>query len=267
MRIPSGLLMMQMKFIDAHVHANNRSSEDFARLAAVGCEGIVAVAGEEGGFRGPGSVLDHFNRLARVDRPRVEAAGVRCHLALGIHPAGIPAHGVDELLGAFEDTLRDHQAAALGEIGLQHGGAEEERVLNAQLEIAALVGLPVVLHTPRKNKKALLGRILEMIATSRLAPERVLLDHLNEQVLPEALGSGCLLGLSVHPAKLSPAEACDIVAANDPTRLVLSTDMGSNPSYLFGIPAAISAMRDSGLAEETIRMVVYDNAKTFLGHP
>ncbi len=264
--IPSGLFMTQLKFIDAHIHANNRSSEDFARLATVGCEGIVAVAGEEGGFHSPQSVLDYFNRLALVDRPRVEAAGIRCYLALGIHPAGVPIDDIDELLSVLENTLREHQAAALGEIGLQNGGAEEERVLSAQLEIAAKVDLPVVLHTPRKNKKVLLGRILQIISDSRLAPERVLLDHLNGQVLPEALGSGCMLGLSVHPAKLSPAEACEVVAAYDPARLILSTDMGSNPSYLFGIPAAVSAMRDHGLAEEIIRAVAYDNAKIFVDH-
>lgn len=266
-RLPSGLLMACSKFIDAHVHANNRSSEDFSRLAAVGCEALVAVAGEEGGFSGYESVLDHFARLALVDRPRIENAGLGCQLALGIHPAGIPARGVDQLLDALEGALHDFGAAAVGEIGLQDGGGEEERVLLAQLEIAARADLPVVLHTPRQGKPKHLARILDLLANSRIAPERVLLDHLNADVLPEARRAGCWLGLSVHPAKLSPAEIGEIVAAEGSEHLVLSTDMGSNPSYLFGIPAAISAMRDRGLAEQAIGQVARDNARAFLGRP
>ena len=48
-------------------------------------------------------------------------------------------------------------------------------------------------------------------------------------------------------------------------RLVLSTDKGANASWLFGIPAAISAMQDRGLGDDAIRAVVYDNAAGLLG--
>ena len=145
------------------------------------------------------------------------------------------------------------------------GGELEERVLAEQLAVAAKAGLPAIVHTPRQGKKKAVERILALLAGSKLEPEKVLLDHLNEEVLPKVLDTQCYLGLAVHPAKLSPNQAAEIVAGHGAGRFVFSTDMGSNPSYLFGIPAAISAMQDRGIGEEIVRAVVFDNAARFLG--
>jgi predicted metal-dependent TIM-barrel fold hydrolase len=257
-------LLMPIAFIDAHVHAHSRSGEDFGRLRVAGCMGLVAVADEGGGYRGPDSVLDHFRRLDRVDRPRVERAGLKFFLALGIHPRGIPEKGVDEVLKALPDALSSHRASALGEIGLERGGDREEGVLAEQLAIAAEAGLPAIVHTPRKEKKRAVVRILDLLSKSRIEPGKILLDHLNDETLDLALDAGCRLGLAVHPAKLSPDQAAGIVARHGP-RFLLSTDMGASSSFLFGIPAAISAMQDRGLDDAVIRAVVHDNAARFLG--
>ncbi len=256
---------MPIDFIDAHVHAHSRSGEDFGRLRSAGCAGLVAVADEGGGYRGPDSVLDHFRRLHRVDRGRVERAGLKFFLALGIHPRGIPEKGVDQVLTALPEALSSHRASAVGEIGLEQGGDREEGVLAEQLDVAAEAGLPAIVHTPRNQKRPIVERILALLGRSRLEPEKVLLDHLNPATLELARDSEYWLGLSVHPAKLSPDQAAGIVAADGPGRLVLSTDMGANPSFLFGIPAAISAMQDRGLGDDVVRTVVYDNAARLLG--
>lgn len=256
---------MPVAFIDAHVHAHSRSGEDFGRLRVAGCAGLLAVADEGGGYRGPDSVLDHFRRLDRVDRVRVEHAGLRFFLALGIHPRGIPEKGVDRVLAALPDALSSHRASALGEIGLERGGDREESVLAGQLDIAADAGLPAVVHTPRSGKRPAVERILELLGKSRLNPGKLLMDHLDQDTLELARGAKCWLGLSVHPAKLSPDQAAGIVAAHGPGRLVFSTDMGASPSFLFGIPAAISAMQDRGLDDDVIRAVVHDNAARLLG--
>jgi predicted metal-dependent TIM-barrel fold hydrolase len=256
---------MPKDFIDAHVHAHSRSGEDFGRLRDAGCIGLVAVADEGGGYRGPGSVLDHFVRLDRVDRSRVERAGLKFWLALGMHPRGIPEEGADEVLEALPEALKRHRAGAVGEIGLEMGGELEERMLAAQLDIAAQAGLPAIVHTPRKDKKKAVERILALLSGCEQRPERILLDHINEEVLPMAADAGCYLGLAVHPAKLSPDQIAGLVAAHGAGRFILSTDMGASASWLFGIPAAIAAMQDRDLGDDVIRAVVYDNAAGLLG--
>jgi len=258
--------MTPISFIDAHLHANSRSTSDFERLAVVGCRGVVAVAGSEGGFNSPQSVLDHFRRLARIDRPRLARLGLKFYLALGIHPAGIPKSSVNYLLEQLPDVLGKYAAAAIGEIGLQHGGQVEESVLAAQLAIAADLDLPVIIHTPRLNKKKALEDILEILADSSLTSERVLLDHLNGEVIELVLDKGYKMGLTIHPAKLSPVEAVDLISEYGSRDFILSTDLGANRSYLFGIAATISAMQDAKLAEADIRKVVHDNIVGLVGH-
>jgi len=254
-------------FIDAHVHANNRSSEDFRRLAAAGCAGVVAVAGEEGGFSLPESVLDHFRRLARVDRPRLQAAGVKCWLALGVHPRGIPASNAETLWPRLPEIWRELAADAVGEVGLEDDSPAERRALLEQLRLADQEKLPVIVHTPRRHKAMRLRTTLEILADSGIAPERVCLDHLDEDTLEPAADSGCWLGLTVHPAKLSPARVAGLVASRGGARIIVSSDLGANPSYLFGVPAAEQAMREMGLDEQDIRAAVHDNAAGFMDRP
>lgn len=257
--------MSPVAFIDAHFHASSRSGEDFPRLAVAGCVGLVSVAGTVGGYRSQDSVLDHFQRLHRIDRRRVEAAGIAYHLALGIHPAGIPERGADKVLDALGGLLEEYRAAAVGEIGLERGGKQEERVFVRQLELAAAAGLPAIVHTPRENKLQVARRILELVEDSPLAPGQVLLDHLDEQCVGPAADAGLWTGLSIHPAKLSPARAAALVARGGAARFVLTTDTGINPSWLFGIPAAVSALQDAGVDDAVIRAVAHDHAVALLG--
>jgi predicted metal-dependent TIM-barrel fold hydrolase len=255
----------QMPFIDPHVHVDSRSAEEFPRLAAAGCVGLLAVAGPGGGFSTPQSLRDHFRRLALVDRCRVEDAGLKFWLALGAHPLGLPESGLDEFLDAWPADLTQYKAQAVGEIGLETGSDTELRVLRRGYAVALESGLPVILHTPRRDKATAMEKTLELLSESGLDPSRVLLDHLDEEVFERAKASGCMLGLSVHPAKLSPERAARLLAEHGPERLVIDSDMGANPSYLFALPATISAMRELNLSEETVTAVVCGNAATLLG--
>ena len=258
-------MQTRITFIDPHVHADSRSAEEFPRLAAAGCVGLLAVAGPGGGFSTPQSLRDHFRRLALVDRCRVENAGLKYWLALGAHPLGLPESGLDDFLETWPADLTQFGAQAVGEIGLETGSDTELRVLRRGYAVALEFGLPVILHTPRSDKVTALEKSLELLAESELDPSRVLLDHLDEEVFERAKASGCMLGLSVHPAKLSPDRAAHLVAEHGPERLVIDSDMGANPSYLFALPATISAMRELKLSEETVATVVFGNAATLLG--
>jgi predicted metal-dependent TIM-barrel fold hydrolase len=251
-----------MAFIDPHVHADSRSLEDFVRLKAAGCSVLMAVAGPGGGFRSPDSILDHFRRLDQVDRRRIESCGIRAKIALGAHPKGIPESRLDEFLENWPQALSDHHAEAIGEIGLDKGTRQEKRVLLKGLQVARQTALPVIVHTPRTGKRQALDSILELVQKSNVDPQQVLLDHLTDDVLGQAAQSDCWLGLSVHPAKLKPAEAAHIVAKRGPFRFIIDSDMGTWPSTLFAIPATISAMHDLALPPETIRRVVHDNAQS-----
>lgn len=254
---------MSIPFIDAHLHPESRPQEDFERLREAGCLGVVALAGGVGSFSEAASVRDYFRRLSEFDRPRARGAGLKVFLGLGIHPAAMPARGVDELLADLPALLKDSSAAAVGEVGLETGDEREQAVLRAQLDMAAAAGLPAVVHTPRQDKRRVLERTLEVLRQSRLSPARVVLDHLDEETIDLAAGAGCALGLSVHPAKLTPTRAAALVQAHPDARCLLSSDMGARPSWLFAVPAAIVAMQDAGVPEAVIRDAAAGSAAAF----
>ena len=72
-------------------------------------------------------------------------------------------------------------------------------MFSAQLELSKEFELPVMVHTPHRDKLAGTHRTLDVVREAGIAPELVVVDHLNEVTLEPVLDSGCWLGFSVYP--------------------------------------------------------------------
>ena len=84
---------------------------------------------------------------------------------------------------------------AVGELGYDSMTPEEDEVFAAQLALARDVGLPGVVHTPHRDKAAGTQRTLDVVRESGIAPERVVVDHLNETTVRAVADSRVLDGL------------------------------------------------------------------------
>jgi TatD DNase family protein len=146
--------------IDSHCHlASQRFSEDLAQVLerARGLDAIVV----------PSTDLE--------DAPRVLALHADhswLHPAIGIHPCD--AHTVNTTSTDWLSTLRElasrPEVVAIGEIGLDYFHAppegftheaweqQQDRVVRAQLDLAAELGLNVIIHT-RESHEVMLGVI------------------------------------------------------------------------------------------------------------
>jgi TatD DNase family protein len=126
--------------IDSHAHLDaadgDEPAELIARAARAGVRGIVTI--------GTG--------LASAERAlAIAAAHPGVVAALGIHPhdaAGEDAARLDDL----RELLADEHAVAVGEIGLDYfrdyaPHDAQQQLFAAQLELAAELGKPVVIHT------------------------------------------------------------------------------------------------------------------------
>ncbi|MDX6504992.1 MAG: TatD DNase family protein, partial [Gaiellaceae bacterium] len=126
--------------IDSHAHLDaadgDEPAELIARAARAGVRGIVTI--------GTG--------IASAERAlAIAAAHPGVIAALGIHPhdaAGEDASRLD----ALRELLADEQAVAVGEIGLDYfrdyaPHDAQQQLFAAQLELAAELGKPVVIHT------------------------------------------------------------------------------------------------------------------------
>src|SRR6267142_1760173 len=193
-------------FVDLHLHAEGISDADLTTLAGFGLRAAVTCANDAGASSAV-ELRRHWDGLVTVQVERLRAAGIRPWVALAVHPARIPWHGVDDLLHRLPRYFDDPRVVALGELGLHEGGEREEELLARQLELSLALRKPVIVHTPGQGKLAVTRRLLAVLRESRLTPARVLVDHVTEETFLLVRGCGHFAGLTLQPGLLEPADA------------------------------------------------------------
>jgi predicted metal-dependent TIM-barrel fold hydrolase len=185
-------------------------------------------------------------------------------VALAVHPSRIPWHGADDLLHRLPRYFDDRRVVALGELGLDQGGAREEDILSRQLELAARLRRPAILHTPAKEKLQRTRRLLALVKDSLLEPEQVLVDHVSAETFPLVRGMGCWAGLTVQPDGMDAQTAAKLVARHGAERIVLTSDIGEGASDLLALPKAAEALRTAGLSQELAHRLLWEGPLAFL---
>ena len=251
-------------FIDLHLHAEGVSDADLTTLSWFGLRAAVTCAHDAGASTAD-ELRRHWDELVTVQVRRLEGAGIRPWVALAVHPARIPWHGVDDLLHRLPRYFDDPRVVALGELGLQHGGEREEELLARQLQLSIVLRKPVILHTPAEAKAAVTRRLVAVLRESRVEPDRVLIDHVTADTFQLVRAYGYFAGLTLQPGLLEPNEAAQLLSRNGAERVVLTSDIGEGASDLLALPRAADALRKAGLSEALSRRALYEGPLLFLG--
>ncbi len=246
--------------IDTHAHVDTRPYEDFEMMALGGMTDVLTLAHDPMKMSSAIVYKDHFERLFS-ERSRVEKNGVRLHVCLGLHPRTRP-DDPQACLTLLESYLNDkaRPVTAIGEAGLETRDAFEVEMLQRQIELAIKHDLPIILHTPRNGKVQITREIINVLSTFSIDHDRVVIDHADADTVKLIVDRGFNAGLTIQPGKLSPKEAVEIVQKYDPARLVLNTDMSSNPTDVLGVARAAHAMRMAGVFNVIIEAVTAKNA-------
>ena len=252
------------EFVDLHLHAEGLSDADLATLAFFGLRAALTCAHDAGAIR-TDDLRRHWDELVTVQAARLQAAGIRPLVALGVHPARIPWHGIDALLHDLPRYFDDPRVVALGELGLQHGGEREEEILLRQLELSLAVRRPVVVHTPSEDKLPRTRRLIAVLRAAKIPPHRVLIDHVTEETFPLVRACGFWAGLTLQPGELSPDEAVSLLRKHGAEAVVLTSDVGEGASDLLALPRAADALAAAGLSGELRHRALYENPLGFLG--
>ena len=251
-------------FVDLHLHAEGVSDADLTTLAWFGLRAAVTCASDAGASSAE-EVRRHWDGLVTVQADRLRAAGIRPWVALAVHPARIPWHGVDDLLHRLPRYFDDPRVVALGELGLHEGGEREEELLARQLELSLALRKPVIVHTPEQGKLPVTRRLLAVLRESRLPPARVLVDHVTEETFLLVRACGHFAGLTLQPGLLEPDDAAHLLSRNGAEGVVLTSDIGEGASDLLALPRAAEALRKAGLSEALARRALYEGPLSFLG--
>ena len=255
-----------MKMFDPHIHMTSRTTDDYLAMAKAGIAVVVEPAFWLGQPRtNAGTFVDYFNSLLGWERFRASQFGIRhfCAIALNPKEANNPRLA-DEVIDLLPRYLSKEGVVAVGEIGYDDQTEVEQKYFARQIELAVEFELPILVHTPHRDKKKGTVRTIELIRDMGFPEERALIDHNNEETLPLVLDTGCWAGHSIYPnTKMDEARMVDIVKQYGSERIIINSAADWGVSDPLKVPKTVAAMREAGIAGQTIKRIVWDNPAAF----
>jgi len=255
-----------MKLFDPHIHMTSRTTDDYQAMAEAGIAALVEPAFWLGQPRTHvGTFEDYFLSLVGWERFRAQQFGIHhfCTLALNPKEANYDdlSRGVLELLPRY---LEKDTVVAVGEVGYDDVTDAEERCFAAQVEMAAQAELPVLVHTPHRDKKRGTERSLALIKDLGFPEDRVLIDHNNEETLPLVLATGCWAGHSIYPhTKMDERRMVALVQRYGSERILINSAADWGVSDPLKVPKTVAAMREAGIADSEIERIAWRNPIDF----
>jgi predicted metal-dependent TIM-barrel fold hydrolase len=165
--------------------------------------------------------------------------------------------GVLELL---KEYVQREGVIGVGEIGYDDMTPTEEKFFQAQIELAKAHGLPILIHTPHRDKLGGVKRTLDVVKESGIDPSMVLVDHNNELTIPLVRDTGHYAGFSIYPnTKMTPERMVEIFRKFGTERMIINSaaDWGISDPLL--VPKTVQVMLKSGMDEEEVQRVVWDH--------
>jgi predicted metal-dependent TIM-barrel fold hydrolase len=257
-----------MRIFDPHIHMTSRTTDDYEAMAAAGVKAIVEPAFWLGQPRtSVGSFVDYFDSLLGWERFRASQFGIRHHCTIGLNPKEANDDRLrKEVIELLPRYLAKDGVVAVGEIGYDSMTAEEEEALEVQLDLAAEHDLPVLVHTPHRNKLAGTRRTLEVVARSGLPPERTLIDHNNELTVGVVADTGCWMGFTIYPyTKMDERRLVRIVEEYDIERVLVNSAADWGISDPLKVAKTASALSEAGFSDDDIDRLVWRNPVEFFG--
>jgi hypothetical protein len=252
-----------MTYIDPHIHMLARTTTDYEAMAAAGIVAIIEPAFWIGQPRtAVGTYIDYLSTLVGFERFRAAQFGIRHYCSIGLNSKEANnerlAEEVMEILPRF---LLKEGVVAVGEIGYDEQTPVEDKYFRAQLELAKELNMLVQIHTPHRDKKRGTLRSMEVCLEHKLPPDRVIVDHNNEETVEDVLSRGFWAAFTIYPrTKMGNERMVEIVRQYGSDQIFINSSADWGVSDPLAVPKTAQLMRDRGIAENHIKKVTYDNA-------
>lgn len=257
-----------MRVFDPHVHMTSRTTDDYEAMRAAGVRAVVEPAFWLGQPRtNAGSFVDYFAALLGWEPFRAGQFGVAHHCALALNPKEANDPGLaDAVLEVLPRFLAKDRVVAVGELGYDSMTAEEDRAFSRQVELALAADLPVLVHTPHRDKVAGTRRSLDLLREAGVPPERVVIDHNNELTVPVVADTGVWMGFSVYPdTKMDEERMVAILAEYGTERVLVNSAADWGRSDPLKTVKTGRAMLAAGFSDDDVDRVLWRNPVEFYG--
>jgi hypothetical protein len=257
-----------MMLIDPHAHMISRTTDDYEAMAAAGVVAVIEPAFWIGQPRtNVGSYLDYLSLIVGFERFRASQFGIRHYCTIGLNSKEANnealAEGVMELIPRF--ALKEG-VVAIGEIGYDEQTALEDKYFRAQLELAKQLDLPVMIHTPHRDKKRGTSRSMDVCDEHGMDPAKVVVDHNNEETVKETLERGYWAGFSIYPStKMGNARMVEILRQYGARQVIVDSACDWGISEPLGVAKTAKLALQQGIPEADVRLACYQNALAAYG--
>jgi predicted metal-dependent TIM-barrel fold hydrolase len=255
-------------FIDPHAHMISRTTGDYEAMARAGVVAVIEPSFWLGQPRtNLGSYVDYLSTILGFEKFRAGQFGIRHYCCIGLNPKEANnealAEAVMEVLPHF--AVKE-SVVAMGELGYDEQTALEDKYLRLQIELAKEVDLPIMIHTPHRDKKRGTLRTMDVLAEHRFDPGRCVVDHNTEETVREVLDRGYFAGFSIYPhTKMGNERLTEIVRQYGSERIIVDSACDWGVSDPLAVPKTAALMAERGIAAHAIRQATYENALAVYG--
>jgi predicted metal-dependent TIM-barrel fold hydrolase len=252
-----------MMFIDPHAHMISRTTDDYEAMAAAGVVAVIEPAFWVGQPRTHvASYADYLSAILGFERFRAGQFGLRHYCTIGLNSKEANdealAEAVMEILPRF--AVKEG-VVAIGEIGYDEQTELEDRYFRRQLDLARELDLPVMIHTPHRDKKRGTTRSMDVCEEHGLDPSRVVVDHNNEETVAEVLERGYWAGFSIYPStKMGDARMVEILKRYGSERVIVNSACDWGISDPLSVPKTARLALAQGVAAADVHRACYANA-------
>lgn len=254
-----------MYYIDPHIHMVSRTTDDYQAMRAAGIVAVIEPAFWLGQARTEASSFkDYFSTLVGWERFRASQFGIKHFCTIGLNSKEANnealAEKVMDLLPLF---AAKEGVVAIGEIGYDDQTPAEDKYFRLQIELALQFNLPVMVHTPHRDKKNGTLRSMDVLEEHGIAPHMVVIDHNNEETAKQVLDRGYWAAFTIYPnTKMGNERMVEVVKQYGSERIIVDSSADWGVSDPLSVPKTAALMLEKGISKEDVHLTCYKNALT-----
>lgn len=257
-----------MRYLDPHIHCYSRVTDDYEAMYLAGVRAVVEPSFWLGQPRTSlGTFRDYFSSILEFERSRAADFGITHRCTIGLNPKEANDERLAaEVLEILPEYAQRHGVVAIGELGYDAITDAEEKAFIEQVELAQELGLPILVHTPHRDKYRGTIRSMDVLRDAGVDPARVIVDHSTEETTREILDRGYWAGHTVYPeTKLTPQRFVNLFFEFGTERMLLNSSADWGKADPLNVPKTAALLERRGAAREDVQRLVWDNPVAFFG--
>ena len=252
-----------MRFFDPHIHLTSRTTDDYQAMADAGVRAVIEPAFWLGQPRTRvGSFVDYFSSLVGWERFRASQFGIAHFCAIGLNSKEANNESLaKEVLELMPRFALKEGVVAVGEIGYDEITKAEDEVLEWQMNFANEHELPVMVHSPHRDKKRGIVRTIDLAKATSVPMNMLVIDHNNEETVEDTLNAGAWAAFTIYPhTKMGSERMVELVKKYGPERIIVDSSADWGVSDPLSVPKTAKLMLKAGIDREAVELVTWQNA-------